>query len=230
MISEEFCNHHFVDNVCQNCGIMLNYDLAYTNDYSNNCPKIAIGKNSIIDNLEGIPIEVISRAKANISKKQDYSGKKIRNDAKHTFIEIYSAYLDCGFSDFNPQSLAQKLKLSRKDVNWCLKMTSGTSLISNYLDESFNYASIVILSPIAYIDDICKKNGIEKYIEEIKQLTEDILEKKDILYSSRPEYIACAIVKKFCDKNGISLKCFSKVNKMSDNALKKSISDIKEFF
>ena len=35
--------------------------------------------------------------------------------------------------------------------------------------------------------------------EEIKQITEKILEEKDILFSSRPEYVMCAIIKKFCE-------------------------------
>jgi len=57
----------------------------------------------------------------------------------------------------------------------------------------------------------------------------NILEKKDILYSSRPEYVACAIIKKFCELNNINIKCFSSINEISDNALKKCMSDIKEF-
>ena len=127
------------------------------------------------------------------------------------------------------KKLAKQLKLSRKDVNWCLKIASGTSLISNFYDDDFNYTSIVILSPVAYIYPKCKKNNLEKYQEEILEITNRILDDKDILYSSRPEYVACAVIKKFCEARKINIKCFSKLNEISDNALKKCLNDIKEF-
>ena len=85
----------------------------------------------------------------------DFILKLSNFSASNTFVEIYSAYLECGYSDFNPLKLAKKLNLSRKEINWCLKMASGTALLSNFGDESINYASIVILSPIAYIDIKC---------------------------------------------------------------------------
>ena len=182
-----------------------------------------------MENQITLRIDVISKAKSNITEREEITGKKVRNDCKNTFIQVYSAYLDCGYSDFNPQKLAKQLKLSRKDVNWCLKIASGTSLISNIYDDDFNYTSIVILSPIAYIFPKCKKNDIEEHHEEILEITNKILEDKDILYSSRPEYVACAIIKKFCEIRKINIKCFSKINEISDNALKKCMNDIKEF-
>jgi len=102
-------------------------------------------------------------------------------------------------------------------------------LTSNFSDESFSYASIVILSPVAYIEVKCQKNNLLKYKDRITEITNEILEKKDILYSSRPEYVACAIIKKFCETNNINTKCFSSNNDISDNALKKCMNDIKEF-
>ena len=68
------------------------------------------------------------------------------------------------------------------------------------------------------------------HCEEIKKITREILEQKDILYSSRPEYVSYAIVKKYAESHGISLKSFSKKNKISDNALKRTINDIEFFF
>ena len=223
------CQHDIEDGVCQLCGLMMDNMVDSKLEFTKNCPRISSGKSNIIDNLEGIPIEVISKAKSNITEKETMTGKKVRNDAKNTFVEIYAAYLECGYSDFNPQKLAKKLKLSRKDVNWCLKLASGTALTSNFVDESFNYASIVILSPVAYIDTKCKKNNLEEFKDRLIEITTTILEKKDILYSSRPEYVACAIIKKFCEVNNISIKCFSSINEISDNALKKCMNDIKEF-
>lgn len=223
------CDCEIVDKTCIKCGLIIESCIDEKLDYTKNCPQISSGKNNILDNLEDIPYDVVARAKSNITEREEITGKKVRNDCKNTFIQVYSAYLDCGYSDFNPQKLAKQLKLSRKDVNWCLKIASGTSLISNFYDDDFNYTSIVILSPVAYIYPKCKKNNLEKYQEEILEITNRILEDKDILYSSRPEYVACAIIKKFCEARKINIKCFSKLNEISDNALKKCLNDIKEF-
>jgi hypothetical protein len=223
------CNHEISNNVCHLCGLMFDNEVDTKLEFTKNCPRISMGKSNLLDTITGIPMEVISKAKSNITEKETLTGKKVRNDAKNTFVEIYAAYLECGYSDFNPQKLAKKLKLSRKDVNWCLKLASGTSLTSNFSDESFSYASIVILSPVAYIEVKCQKNNLLKYKDRITQITNEILEKKDILYSSRPEYVACAVIKKFCEINNINTKCFSSNNDISDNALKKCMNDIKEF-
>ena len=198
-------------------------------EFTKNCPQISSGKYNILDNLEDIPEDVIAKAKSNITERESVTGKKVRNDSKNTFIQVYAAYIDCGYSDFDPKDLASKLNLSRKDLNWCLKIQSGTSLSNNFIDDESQYASIVILSPIAYIESKCKKNNLEKHIDEIKNITKRILEEKDILYSSRPEYVACSIIKVFCDARKIPVKCFSKNNDISDNALKKCIGDLKEF-
>ena len=224
------CEHFIEGNSCIHCGLIVENNVDEVLDFTRNCPKISLGKTNIIDTLVDIPMDVISKTKSNIRIKQELTGKKVRNDAKNTFVEIYGAYLECGYSNFYPENLAAQLKLSRKDVNWCLKMASGTSLISKFADENSNFASIVILSPLAYLDILCVKNNIEKYKETIEQITREILEKKDILYSSRPKYIACAIVKRFCEEIKVPIKCFSKINGISDNALKKSSNDIKEFY
>ena len=83
---------------------------------------------------------------------------------------------------------------------------------------------------MSFIDSICKNNEISTHCEDIKRITREILEENDILYSSRPEYVSYAIVKKYAEVNGIVLKSFSKKNKISDNALKRTINDIDFFF
>jgi len=230
MDSFKECEHLLENDICLYCGLIIENKVDEVLEFTKNCPKISLGKPSIIDSLNGIPFDVISRTKSNISIKQEQSGKKVRNDNKNTFVEIYNAYLECGYNNFNPENLASQLKLSRKDVNWCLKLTSGTSLVTKFTDDDSNFASIVILSPLSYLDSLCERNNIEDHIEKIKEITKTILEKKDILYSSRPKYIACAIVKKYCEELKKPIKCFSKNNFISDNALKKSYNDIKEFF
>ena len=224
----EVCDHHIENDVCTKCGLMLNEKIDTKLDYTKNCPQVSASKYNIIDTLDDIPMDVLSRAISNITNKELRTGKKVRNDAKHTFVEVYASYLECGYNDFNPQKLAKKLGLSRKDINWCLKMASGTSLISNFNDEESTYASIVILSPLAYLDVKCEINDLEKHREKIRETTERILEERDILYSSRPEYVMCAIIKRFCEIKKINTKCFSKTNDISDNALKKCMAEIRD--
>ena len=225
----ENCEHNFIDNACENCGLFI--EKIFDNKKEHPVAfKLLDNKTSILDNLTDIPNDVLIKARQNISRKQNEIGKKIRNDAKNTFIQVYEAYLERGYKDFNPQILAKQLNLSRKEINWCLKITSRTSLIPSVHEEVNKYISIVIISPLAYLDKLCKTNNMEEYTEEIKLLSKEILEQKDILYSSRPEYVACGIIKKFADAKNINTKSFSKINKISDNALKKTISDIEEFF
>ena len=223
------CDHEEVINgACENCGLILGLGYDFTTEYSKNYTKMNTSKAPMVDTIEGIPAEVIKCAKKNIEEMQQKTGKKIRNDAKHTFIVLYNAYLELGFN-FKPHDLAAKLKLSRKNVNWCLKVSSGTSLTKMASGES-SYQSIVIISPIAFIDSICKNNEMGDHCLEIKRITREILEQKDILYSARPEYVSYAIVKKYSELHGIQLKSFSKKNNISDNALKKMINDIDFFF
>ena len=224
------CIHEdIVEGVCENCGLIVGEGYDFSTEYSKNYTKMNTTKVSIIDTIEGVPQEVIDKAKQNIETKQEESGKKIRNDAKNTFIVLYNAYLELGL-DFKPHELANKLNLNRRDVNWCLKVSSGTSLSKTSVSEDQNYPSIVIISPVSFIDSICKNNEISEHCDEIKRITRKILEQKDILYSSRPEYVSFAIVKKYSEQNGITLKSFSKKNKISDNALKRTINDIEFFF
>ena len=220
------CEHNIQDNECIICGLIVEDFFDTKEYYSSNYPKISTNKITILDNMK-IPDNVREKVLENMSNKQKQTGKKVRNDCKNTFIEIYNAYLQCGIKNFDPNYISKQLKLSRKDVNWCLKVTSGTCL--RILDYN-TFTSIVIISPIAYVDMLCEKNNIIKHKNTIETLVKTILEKKNILYSSRPEYVVCAIIKKFCEKNKITIKSFTKINNISDNALKKTIKDIEEFF
>ena len=173
------CIHDdIVEGVCDNCGLMVGEGYDFSTEYSKNYTKMNTTKVSILESIEGLPEEVINAARSNIEKKQEENGKKIRNDAKNTFIVLYNAYLELGL-DFKPHELAEKLKLNRKDINWCLKVSSGTSLTKTSVSEDNRYPSIVIISPVSFIESICKNNEISQYCDEIKDITREILEKKD---------------------------------------------------
>lgn len=223
------CEHiDVIDDICNDCGLIVNEGFEFSCNYSMNYTRTSASKPSIIDTMEGIPLNVIETAQKNI-RTNIQNGKKIRNDSKNAFIVLYNAYLETN-TNFNPQYLASKLGLNRKDVNWCLKVSSGTSLSKTNVSHENKYFPIVIISPISFIDSICDNNGLEKYCESIKTITRQILSQKDILYSSRPEYVSYAIVKKYTEYHDIPIKSFSKKNNISDNALKRSINDIDFFF
>jgi hypothetical protein len=77
------CIHDdIVEGVCENCGLIVGEGYDFSTEFSKNYTKMNTTKVSILDTLEGIPKEVIDRAKMNIEIKQEENGKKIRNDAK----------------------------------------------------------------------------------------------------------------------------------------------------
>ena len=227
----EDCEHtHTTEGVCDYCGLYLDDYFAPSMEFSKNYSKVNTSKASILETIEGVPQEVRDKAMLNVQKKQEMTGKKIRNDSKNTFIQLYNAYLELGIP-FRPTDLVEKLKLSRKDVNWCMHVSSGTSLSRNSdEDEDKKYASIVIISPVSFIESICRNNDMLDHSEDLKTITRNILDQKDILFSSRPEYVSFAIVKKYAEQKGIQIKSFSKKNKISDNALKRSMKDVEFYF
>lgn len=223
----EDCEHDFINNICQKCGLVIenNFDNKYT-DIEN---AKDINKYSIIDQLKNIPEEVIILAKRNIIKKQNETGKKVRNDKKQTFIQVYEAMIESGCK-LDPNIITKQLKLGKKETNWCIKEVTKTSLVPSVHEEVNKQISIVILSPIAYIHNLCVNNNIQAHEKRITKLVEKILQEKDILFSSKPEYVACGIIKRYCIKEKINIKSFSRKNGISDNALKKAMMDVEEFF
>lgn len=225
----ENCEHEFIDNECVKCGLVDKNVFEGLKDTSNYTASKKTEKVSIIDSLDGIPADIVAKVKQNISRKQIATGKKVRNDKKNTFIQLYEAYLEKGY-DFNPHIIAKKLKLTRKDINSCIRTISRTSLTPS-VHEGVNQAlSIIIIHPVAYVTERCALNNISAYEDEVRELVEKIVEKKDILLSNKPDYVCCAIIKKFCEKKHISTKTFVKVNDISDTGLKRNLTDIEEFF
>jgi len=224
---EEDCQHEFEENVCIKCNLVIEkfFDKKYDNIEN---VKDTV-KYDIIDQLKGIPEEIIRSAKMNIIRKKNETGKKVRNDKKQTFIQVYEALILSGLV-IPPEKIAKQLKLGKKEINECIKEISKTSLIPSLHDEVNKEISVVIYPPYCYIEDICNVIGIPEHKDVLVNLTKEILDKKDILYTTKSNYIACAIVKKYCIKKNIIVKNFSKKNEISDNALKKAIFDIEEFF
>lgn len=223
----ENCEHEFHNNVCKKCNLVI--ENFFDKKYSDTDIIRDTNKYSIIDQLTDIPPDIIRLAKRNIIKKQNETGKKVRNDKKQTFIQVYEALVESNYN-LDPNIITKQLGLGKKETNWCIKEVTKTSLVPSVHEEVNKQISIVILSPIAYIKDLCKKNNIEAHEQKLTKLTKKILAEKDILFSSKPEYIACGIVKKYCINESLNVKSFSRRNNISDNALKKAMADVEEFF
>jgi hypothetical protein len=225
---DDVCEHLDVgDGYCLDCGMIMKIEYDFTTEYSKNYTKMNSAKVPILDIIENIPKVVIDKAKDNIRKFQEETGHKIRNDAKNMFIILYNAYLDLEMSCF-PAVLAENLGLSKKDINHCLKESSGTSLKTKNDDKE--YKAVVLLSPVNFIEEICITNKIREHVDELKRITREILEKKDNLYSLRPINVAVSIVKKYSTVNSLGLKNLTKNYKISENAIKRITNDIEFFF
>ncbi len=190
---------------------------------------VSNNKYNIIDQLKRIPIEVINKAKSNINVKQKETGKKIRNDKKQTFIQVYQAVLELR-CQIDPNIISKQLKLGKKETNDCIKEITKTSLIPSNHEEVNDDYPIVMVHPKTYIKELSYVNDIEIYADILYKITEEILDIKDDLIIIKPFYVACAIIKCFCNKKDINIKSFSKKNEISDNALKKAMVEVEEFF
>ena len=69
MVTYENCVHDFIDKTCFKCGLMIDSCIDEKLDYTKNCPQLSSGKSNILDNLEDIPFDVISKAKSNITER-----------------------------------------------------------------------------------------------------------------------------------------------------------------
>lgn len=227
------CEHSFSADfdgktVCSKCGLIMEDQLEYGFEQSGSYSNTSGSKTSVLDAVNGVPEEVKIVARANMNRKGEFFIKKVRDDKKNTFKEIYVAYQKMKIK-FDPNALAEELGLGRKEINCCLKSLSGTSLTPSIHDDE-EHCSIAILHPADTIRDLCVRNGLDEYIEEFTQITREIVDRKDNLYSCKPHHIGCVIIKKCCEKKGIPLKSFGKRNNLSDSALKKATKKVEEFF
>ena len=75
------------------------------------------------------------------------------------------------------------------------------------------------------------EKALYRYIVEGAKSKQDIISEciDQFVADMQPYEYDTNIIKKFCEIRKINIKCFSKLNEISDNALKKCMVDIKEF-
>ena len=146
------------------------------------------------------------------------------------FSYIYLAYLQLGYN-FDPDLVIDELKMSKREINMALRIISGTSsseisLPAGEIDGEFISAPIVVISPMIYVEDICKNNGLEEKKDEIISHSKKILSKDKILYEFNPKHIAIALVKHYLLANKVNIPKFAKNNGISESILKQHMNRI----
>ena len=145
------------------------------------------------------------------------------------FAYIYIAYLQLGYK-FDPDKIKEKLNMNQREVNMALRIISGTSSlnipVSGSADLAPLSAPIVVISPLIYLEDICKNNNIEESYEEIQKISKVILEKNKLLLEYNPKHIAVAMVRYYLNLNKINIPKFAKLNGISDSILKQHLNRI----
>lgn len=233
----EHCNHDNIYNgVCEDCGMevyatsngtFIDMSSSYSDyhsfmDANNNQPFEADLKN--INIPYEVKIEVLKLA--NTCPRETH---RMGVRRQQLFSYIYLAYLQMGIK-FDPDKLREELKMTQREVNMALRIISGTSSVEIPLPTTENddpiSAPVVVISPMIYLEEICKNNKIEDKYEEVQEMAKGILDKNKILLEFNPKHIAVSIVKHYLASNGISIPKFAKNNGISDSILKQHVSRI----
>jgi len=146
------------------------------------------------------------------------------------FSYIYIAYLQLGIN-FDPEKLRKEMKMTQREVNMSLRITSGTSSVdfplpTNDLTDEPISAPVVVISPVVYLEEICKMNNITEYYTDILDVSKTLIKKNKILLEFNPKHMAIALVRYYLLEIGINTPKFAKINGISDSILKQHVSRI----
>lgn len=214
------CEHeNIIDSVCNDCWMCIDVMCI---DVKTVDPHFGINKISNSPNFckDLKNIDIPDDVKNLVYKIEALSEKKISrlNSRKlKLFAYCYLAYLKLGY-DFKPEELAQKLDI-RKNVREAIKIAAGIGNVGlpmpevKLMPECESFLSkITIVSPIAYFDEYISKLSIQNKKSEIETYFVNLLENNKLLYEENPNFMAIAIIKYYCDNNGITLSNFSKLS------------------
>ena len=149
------------------------------------------------------------------------------------FAYIYLAYLQLGF-DFDPEKLRTDMKMTQREVNMALRIISGTSSVDIPLptneDSEPISAPVVVISPIIYIEDVCKHNNVLDHKDEVMKLAKFVLSKNKILLEYNPKHVAVSIVRYYLNSININIPKYVKSNGISDSIMKQHLVRIAKCF
>jgi hypothetical protein len=222
--SDDECNHTEIENnCCLECGFI--FEKFHNSVRSYNKKNINFEKELL--NLN-IPLEI----KQWVIRKSALSKKKITRMScrkQILFAYLYLAYLDLKYIDFKPEYLITILNITKKNsVGISLKYVSGiASSLLPQGNEDIITASLVIISPVIYIEEIMNKLDMLELKNVIILYCENLLKDNDLLYEENPELMATAIVKYYLDSNNIKIVKYYQIFKKNQTVIK---NIIKTFF
>jgi hypothetical protein len=140
------------------------------------------------------------------------------------FALIYMAYL-YKQKEFNPVTLSNSLGLTKRQINAIQKQVTGIAP-KQYFPASINKPSIVIISPLTSIPDICNKLGLPQHIETITEWGELALEADPTLFEEKPEHVAIALVKYILSRYDIKIKNFDSLTGVQNASIRKHLTSV----
>lgn len=227
------CNHdNIVDGICEDCGLefqssFIDMSSSYS-EYHSFMDTVTVQPfESDLKNLS-IPQEVknLVITLANSCSKDTH---RMGVRRQQLFSYIYLAYLQLGFK-FDPEKIKDELKMNQREVNMALRIISGTSSVDISLPIMEGGAPIsapvVVISPIIYLEELCKVNKVEEHTTKIIEMSKVLLKKNRILYEFNPRHIAISLIKHYLNISSISYPKFAKFNGISDSILKQHVTRI----
>ena len=232
----EYCTHPSVDEgVCNECGMEVfgtsngtHIDMSST--YSEYHSYMDVNSAQPFEaDLKSIDIpDEVKNLVISLASSCPRETHRMGVRRQQLFSYIYLAYLQLGFK-FDPDKIRAEMKMSQREVNMALRIISGTS--STYIplpmqDSEPLSAPIVVISPIVYLEDICKANNLSEHLPEISKMAKEILAKKKILLEYNPKHIAISLIKHYMNTINVNIPKFAKANGISDSILKQHLTRI----
>jgi hypothetical protein len=234
MADFESCKHETVfEGVCTECGLEIeetHMDMtsSYSEFHSHSDANVIQPFENDLKTLS-IPDEIKHLVvKLALSCPKETHRMGVRR--QQLFSYIYLAYLQLGYN-FDPDLVIDELKMSKREINMALRIISGTSsseisLPAGEQEGEVISAPIVVISPMIYIEEICKNNNLLEQKDEIVAHAKKILAKDKILYEFNPKHIAVALVKHYLNQQKVNIPKFAKNNGISESILKQHMNRI----
>jgi hypothetical protein len=237
----ESCSHaNIYDGVCLECGMEVygtsnGTHIEMSSKYSEH--------HSYVDSNNSQPFEAdlkslnlpteIKAMVMNLANSCPRETHRMGVRRQQLFAYIYLAYLQLGF-DFDPEKLRTDMKMTQREVNMALRIISGTSSVDIPLptneDSEPISAPVVVISPIIYIEEVCKHNNVLSHKDEIMKLAKFVLSKNRILLEYNPKHVAVSIVRYYLNSISINIPKYVKSNGISDSIMKQHLVRIAKCF
>lgn len=235
MSNYEVCEtHNVVEGVCTECGLEISknyFDM--TSSYSEYHSHFDISNiqpfEQDLKNLT-IPDEIKNHVmKLAMSCPKETHRMGVRK--QQLFSYIYLAYLQLGYK-FDHDKLIEEMGMDKRKINMALRIVSGTSSADIPLpidkeEGEIISAPVVIISPIVYIEDLCKENNLKESFTDIHSYAKNILSKNKMLLEFNPKHIAIAIIRHYLNHHDMDIpKKFARNNGISESILKTHMNRI----